>query len=215
MKYLHNSKKSRTFAAVMKKLIFFALAAIGFAACSNSNDKMVNDKMVNGFMNLARERYAVRAYADTPVEAFKLDSILEAGRLAPTAKNVQPQHIYVLQSPEAIAKINALTPCAYGAPVVFLVCYDADQVWTKEDGTNSGDMDCSIVGTHMMMEATELGLGTCWVKYFDPAEVAEAFVLPTNHKPSFLMPCGYAAENAKPSDKHFSRKPLTETVTYK
>ena len=109
------SEKSSTFAAVMKKLIFFALAAIGFAACSNSNDKMVNEQMVNGFMNLARERYAVREYADTPVEAFKLDSILEAGRLAPTAKNVQPQHIYVLQSPEAIAKINALTPCAYGA----------------------------------------------------------------------------------------------------
>ena len=212
------SEKSSTFAAVMKKLIFFALAAIGFAACSNQPNERTasrSTEMVNGFMNLARERFAVREYADTPVEAFKLDSILEAGRLAPTAKNVQPQHIYVLQSPEAIAKINALTPCAYGAPVVFLVCYDADQVWTKEDGTNSGDMDCSIVGTHMMMEATELGLGTCWVKYFDPAEVAEAFELPTNHKPSFLMPCGYAAENAKPSDKHFSRKPLTETVTYK
>ena len=194
----------------MKKLIILALAAIGFAACSNSNEKMVN-----GFMDLARQRFAVREYKQTPVEQAKLDSILEAGRLAPTAKNVQPQHIYVLQSPEAIAKINELTRCAYGAPVVFLVCYDADLVWTKEDGTNSGDMDCSIVGTHMMMEATELGLGTCWVKWFDPAQVAAAFELPANHKPSFLMPCGYASENAKPSDHHFSRKPLSETVTYK
>ena len=194
----------------MKKLIILALAAIGFAACSSSNEKMVN-----GFMDLARQRFAVREYAQTPVEQAKMDSILEAGRLAPTAKNVQPQHIYVLQSPEAIAKINELTRCAYGAPVVFLVCYDTDQVWTKEDGTNSGDMDCSIVGTHMMMEATELGLGTCWVKWFDPAEVAAAFELPANHKPSFLMPCGYASENAKPSDHHYSRKPLSETVTYK
>ena len=166
-------------------------------------------------MDLARQRYAVREYAQTPVEQAKLDSILEAGRLAPTAKNVQPQHIYVLQSAEAIAKINELTRCAYGAPVVFLVCYDTDLVWTKEDGTNSGDMDCSIIGTHMMMEATEQGLGTCWVKWFDPAEVAAAFELPANHKPSFLMPCGYASENAKPSDHHFSRKPLSETVTYK
>ena len=199
----------------MRKLIILALAAIGFAACSNSNEKMVNDQMVNGFMDLARQRFAVREYAQTPVEQAKLDSILEAGRLAPTAKNVQPQHIYVLQSPEAIVKINELTRCAYGAPVVFLVCYDADLVWTKEDGTNSGDMDCSIIGTHMMMEATELGLGTCWVKWFDPAQVAAAFELPANHKPSFLMPCGYASENAKPSDHHFSRKPLSETVTYK
>ena len=198
----------------MKKLIILALAAIGFAACSSSNEKMVNDQMVNGFMDLARQRFAVREYAQTPVEQAKLDSILEAGRLAPTAKNVQPQHIYVLQSPEAITKINELTRCAYGAPVVFLVCYDADQVWSK-DGHDTGDMDCSIVGTHMMLEATELGLGTCWVKWFDPTEVAAAFELPANHKPAFLMPCGYSSENAKPSDHHFSRKPLSETVTYK
>lgn len=193
----------------MKKLIILALAAIGFAACSNQpvqQNKSFND--------LARQRFAVREYAKTPVEQAKLDSILEAGRLAPTAKNVQPQHIYVLQSPEAIAKINELTRCAYGAPVVFLVCYDTDLAWSK-DGESSGNMDCSIVGTHMMMEATELGLGTCWVKWFDPDEVAAAFELPANHKPSFLMPCGYASENAKPSDHHFSRKPLSETVTYK
>ena len=194
----------------MKKLIILALAAISFAACSNQPVQQNKS-----FMDLARARYAVREYAQQPVEQAKIDSIMEAGRLAPTAKNVQPQHIYVLQSPEAIAKINELTRCAYGAPVLFLVCYDTDLVWTKEDGTNSGDMDCSIVGTHMMMEATELGLGTCWVKWFDPAQVAEAFELPANHKPSFLMPCGYASENAKPSDHHFSRKPLSETVTYK
>ncbi len=193
----------------MKKLIILALAAISFAACSNQPAEQNKS-----FMDLARQRFAVREYAQTPVEQAKLDSILEAGRLAPTAKNVQPQHIYVLQSPEAITKINELTRCAYHAPVVFLVCYDTDLAWTK-DGESSGNMDCSIVGTHMMLEATELGLGTCWVKWFEPAEVAAAFDLPANHKPSFLMPCGYAAEGVKPSDHHFSRKPLSETVTYK
>ena len=193
----------------MKKLIILAIAATMLAACSNQPVQQNKS-----FMDLARQRYAVREYAQTPVEQAKLDSILEAGRLAPTAKNVQPQHIYVLQSPEAIAKINELTRCAYHAPVVFLVCYDSDLAWTK-DGESSGNMDCSIVGTHMMLEATALGLGTCWVKWFDPAQVAAAFELPANHKPSFLMPCGYASENAKPSDHHFSRKPLSETVTYK
>lgn len=198
----------------MKKFFFMACVAAMFVACAPQNDQMVNDKMAKGFMALARARYAVREYAQQPVEQAKIDSILEAGRLAPTAKNVQPQHIYVLQSPEAIAKINELTRCAYHAPVVFLVCYDTNLAWTK-DGESSGNMDCSIVGTHMMMEATELGLGTCWVKWFEPTEVAAAFDLPANHKPSFLMPCGYAAENAQPSDHHFSRKPLSETVTYK
>lgn len=197
----------------MRKLLFLALTAISFAACTNN--PVQENKQNKSFMDLARERFAVREYAQTPIEQAKIDSILEAGRLAPTAKNIQPQHIYVLQSPEAIAKINELTRCAYHAPVVFLVCYDTELVWTKEDGTNSGDMDCSIVGTHMMMEATELGLGTCWVKWFEPAEVAAAFELPANHKPSFLMPCGYAAEGAQPSPMHSDRKPLTETVTYK
>lgn len=190
------------------------MAAAMLVACNQTNDKMVNNQMVNGFMDLARTRFAVREYAQTPVEQAKIDSILEAGRLAPTAKNVQPQHIYVLQSPEAIAKINELTRCAYHAPVVFLVCYDTDLAWTK-DGESSGNMDCSIVGTHMMLEATELGLGTCWVKWFDAAEIATAFELPANHKPSFIMPCGYAAEGVQPHANHFSRKPLSETVTYK
>jgi len=188
--------------------LFCLMAAAMLVACNQTNDE------TSSFMDLARARFAVREYAQTPVEQAKIDSILEAGRLAPTAKNVQPQHIYVLQSPEAIAKINELTRCAYHAPVVFLVCYDTDLAWTK-DGESSGNMDCSIVGTHMMLEATELGLGTCWVKWFDPAEVATAFELPANHKPSFIMPCGYAAEGVQPHANHFSRKPLSETVTYK
>ena len=192
----------------MRKLFIFACMAAMFASCTNTETPQ------KSFMDLARTRFAVREYAQMPVEQAKIDSILEAGRLAPTAKNVQPQHIYVLRSEEAIAKINNLTRCAYHAPVVFLVCYDTDLVWVK-DGANSGDMDCSIVGTQMMLEATELGLGTCWVKWFEPAEVAAAFNLPANHKPSFLMPCGYAAEGVKPHANHFSRKPLSETVTYK
>ena len=196
----------------MKKFMFFACVAMLFAACSSSTDQSCQKNP--SFMDLARARYAVRNYAQTPVEQAKIDSILAAGQLAPTAKNVQPQHIYVLQSAEAIAKINELTRCAYHAPVVFLVCYNTDLVWTK-DGANSGDMDCSIVGTHMMMEATELGLGTCWVKWFDPEQVAAAFELPANHKPSFLMPCGYPSDDAQPHAHHFNRKPLTETVTYK
>ena len=196
----------------MKKIMLFACVAMLFAARSSSTDQ--SNQKTPSFMDLARARYAVRNYAQTPVEQAKIDSILAAGQLAPTAKNVQPQHIYVLQSAEAIAKINELTRCAYHAPVVFLVCYNTDLVWNK-DGANSGDMDCSIVGTHMMMEATELGLGTCWVKWFDPEQVAAAFELPANHKPSFLMPCGYPSDDAQPNAHHYNRKPLTETVTYK
>ena len=101
---------------IMKKFFFFACVAAIFAACAQKNDPKAN-----GFMDLARARFAVREYAQTPVEQAKIDSILEAGRLAPTAKNVQPQPLYVLPSPEALAKINELTRCESHAAGAFLV----------------------------------------------------------------------------------------------
>ena len=116
------------------------------------------------FMELARERYSVRKYDPRPVEGEKLDRILEAGALAPSAKNQQPQHVYVLESPAAIEKIRGITRCAFDAPVVLLVCGDRDAAWTNPfNGRNSAEMDCSILATHMMLEAQAQGLGTCWV----------------------------------------------------
>ena len=110
----------------MRKLFILAIVATMLAACTNN--PVPQNK---SFMDLARQRFAVREYAQTPVEQAKLDSILEAGRLAPTAKNVHPQHIYVLQSPEAIAKINALTPCAYGALFVSPATKASPAKWSR------------------------------------------------------------------------------------
>ena len=152
------------------------------------------------FLDLAAERYSVRSYSNQPVEQEKIDLILKAAQLAPTAVNYQPQMIYLLKSNVALAKINRLCRCIYGAPLVFLICSDERKTWKSqtEPGYSAGEMDCSIVCTHMMLEAWEQGLGSVWVRLFNVAEVAKAFDLPPHIKPICLLPVGYAAPGAKP-----------------
>lgn len=167
------------------------------------------------FLELAHTRYSVRSYADRPVEHEKLEQVLEAGRLAPTAKNIQPVHVYVVMSAAGVAKMRSLTRCAFDAPVVLMVAYDRDLEWHNpfDPAISSGAQDATLVGTHMMMEATDLGLGTCWVNWFDVARVHDAFGLPERETLLFLMPLGYPSEKARPSERHESRKPLSDTVT--
>ena len=152
------------------------------------------------FLELAAERFSVREYKDTPVEQDKINLILKAAQLAPTAVNYQPQMIYVLKSPEALRTIRALTQATYDAPRVFLLCSDETRTWKSpmEKGYSTGEMDVSIVCTHMMLEAWELGLGSVWVRLFDAREVAKAFNLPKWIKPICLLPVGCAADDCVP-----------------
>ncbi len=165
------------------------------------------------FLELAKARYSVRKFSDKPVEQEKIDLILEAARVAPTAKNNQSQHIYVLRSPEAIEKINGLTPCIYGASTVFMVGYDKDRDYKNRfrDYVHSGDTDAAIVTTHMMLEAWELGVGSCWVQNFDRVAVHDAFELPENIEIVNLLPVGYA--DMGPADRHTLSRELSEMVT--
>ena len=159
---------------------------------------------MNNFLDLAKERYSVRKFTDKPIEKDKLEKILEAAKVAPTAKNLQPVKIYVIQSEEALEKINGLTRCIFGAKTVFLIAYDKEKEWHNplEEGVKSGQEDASIVATHMMMEAADLGIGTCWVNFFPNTETAKAFGLSDNLVPVLLMPAGYADPDCKPSPRH-------------
>ncbi|MBQ7372216.1 MAG: nitroreductase family protein [Blautia sp.] len=167
------------------------------------------------FLELASERYSVRSFSDRPVEQEKIDRILKAAQLAPTAVNYQPQMIYVLKSDEAMAKINRLCRCIYGAPMVFLICSDESRTWKSrtERGYSSGEMDCSIVCTHMMLEAWEQGIGSVWVRLFDVEAVAKAFGLPSHIRPICLLPAGYAAEDCVPyAPWHDVYRPIEDFV---
>lgn len=166
------------------------------------------------FLDLAQSRYSVRSFSDQPIEQEKMDAILKAAQLAPTAVNYQPQMIYVIKSPEALAKAKEVTHYVFNAPVVFLLCVDEQKVWQSrwEEGYNTGDMDVSIVCTHMMMEAWELGIGSVWVRGFDSRVAKDVFNLPEHIRPVCILPVGYPDENSKPSKMHDTTKDLSEFV---
>ena len=167
------------------------------------------------FKDVIKNRYSCKKFSDKAVEPEKLANVLEAGRLAPTAKNLQEQHIYVVQSEDVLAKIDELTPCRYGAPVVLVVAFDAKNVFTYPgDKRDSGVEDATIVATHMILAAADEGLDSCWVNFLDPEKLAAALGLPENEEVLMVMDLGYGAEGAGPLPNHESRKPLAETVTY-
>ena len=167
------------------------------------------------FKEAVRTRYSCKKYRPDQIESEKLTAILEAGRFAPTAKNLQEQHIYVVQSQEGLAKIDAVTPCRYGAPTVLAVAFDKNNVFTYPGGKrDSGTEDAAIVATHMILAAADEGVDSCWLNFFDPEKAAEALGLPDNEEVLMLMDLGYAAEGTGPLANHGSRKPLSETVSY-
>lgn len=164
------------------------------------------------FYQLAKARYSVRKFDGRHVKKSKLNAIMEAGRIAPTAKNLQALKIYVIESDEALEKINQCSPCIYGSKTVLMVCYDKDKIWTNsfDSSINSGHIDSAIVLTHMMLEAQSQGVNSCWVQFFDPAKAHELFNLPQNIIVTSLMPLGYATEDFMPSANHESKKELSE-----
>ena len=128
------------------------------------------------FLDLAKKRYSCRKLSAQPVEEEKLQKILEAGNLAPTAHNNQPLHIWLLESAEAMEKVSQTTSFIFGAPVAFVVGSKADDAWVRPfDKKNFADVDASIAATHMMLAIEDLGLGTTWVAHFDAPKLKEFF----------------------------------------
>ena len=166
------------------------------------------------FKEVIKKRYSCKKYSDRKVEKEKLDAILNAGRLAPTAKNLQEQHVYVVQSPEGLAKIDKVTPCRYGAPTVLVVAYDKNNVFTYPGGKrDSGIEDATIVATHLILAAADEGVDSCWINFLDPEKLAEELALPENEEVLMVLDLGYAAEGTGPLPNHDSRKELSETVS--
>jgi len=167
------------------------------------------------FQEVVKNRYSCKKYDGRQVEQSKLDVILEAGRLAPTAKNTQEQRVYVIRSEEALAKVDRATPCRYGASTVLAVAYDSKEVFTYPGGRyDSGAEDATIVATHLMLAAADAGVDSCWVNFFDPDVLARDLGLPDHERIVMLLDLGYAAEGTGPLPNHGSRKPIADTVTY-
>lgn len=167
------------------------------------------------FMELAKRRCSVRAYEDRKVEPEKLEQILEAARIAPTAKNLQPVKLLAVQSGEGLEKVGKAANI-YGAPLAIIVCADHQRAWTRPfDGKRSTDIDASILTDHMMLEATELGLGSVWICFFKPDVLREEFSLPEHLEPVNILAVGYASGAPASPDRHDkARVPMDELVSY-
>ena len=167
------------------------------------------------FKDVVRNRYSCKNYDGRKVEQGKLDRILGAGRLAPTAKNLQEHHVYVIQSDEGLAKIDNVTPCRYNAGTCLIVAFDKDNVYTYPNSSRkSGVEDATIVATHLMLAAYDEGVDSCWLNCIDIDKIKTEFGLPDNEEVLMILDLGYAAEGAGPLANHGNRKPLSETVTY-
>jgi nitroreductase len=168
------------------------------------------------FLELAKARYSVRSFKKDDIEESKLNAILEAGRVAPSACNKQPQKIFVVKSEEARAKLAAVCRFTFDAPVVLVVCYDKERSWQNDlmPGYHSGETDAAIVCTHMMLAAADMGIGSCWVGYFNADDIAKTLELPENIQITAMLPMGYPADDAKPIDMHYSIRDIDDTVTF-
>ena len=178
------------------------------------------------FMDISKMRITVRQFDPRPVEKEKVDKILEAGRWSPTAVDYQPQRILVLNEPEDLEKVREFCTFGYdqkyrdidenagrfgdekhnvyyyGAPLVFLFCYDSKACWSHPvSGESSGLVDATIVQTHMMLEAASLGLGTVWISYFDKDKARRLLQIPDSYEITSMLYAGYPAQDYTPNRK--------------
>ncbi|MDD2696161.1 MAG: nitroreductase family protein [Anaerolineales bacterium] len=146
------------------------------------------------FYELIKVRASVRAYRPDPVPQEKLDRILEAARLAPTAANLQPFRVLVCRTCGREAELRRVYDRDWfvAAPLILAVCGVVAEGWVRKDGKSYLDVDAAIVMDHIILAATNEGLGTCWIAAFNAEEARRAFHLPEGVEPVVLTPLGFA-----------------------
>ncbi len=166
------------------------------------------------FLELATNRFSAREYKEDQIEPAKMNLVLEAGRIAPSAANQQPWHFVVVQQPQTIL---SLQKCGrlFNAPTYIVICSEPNKAWVRpNDGKNHVDIDLGITIDHLTLAATDLGLGTCWICWFDPQVCSEILELPPGIEPVAILPIGYPAVAPSPNRHLCARKPLDNIVHY-
>ncbi len=164
------------------------------------------------FRELINTRYSVRAYTSEPVEDEKVQEVLDAARLAPTAANRQPFQFIVIHTAGREAELKRIYRAEWfcKAPLVICACAVPSRAWSRMDNKNYSDVDVTIAMDHLILAATELGLGTCWIAAFNPIASREVLGLPEDVEPVAFTPLGYPADQLGVK----RRKPLSELVRY-
>lgn len=175
----------------------------------------MNDNMT--FLELANKRCSVRSFSPTMVEINKLNKMLFAVQLAPSAVNRQPWKVYVVINEEKRAALQACYDREWfrTAPVYIVMTGNHDESWKRADGKDHCDIDIAIATEHLILEATELGLGTCWVCNFDVQKCKEALgIISKSEEPCVIVPVGYPADKNVWEKTETKRKLLTEITQY-
>ena len=164
------------------------------------------------FFEVIQKRYSVRAYRPDPVDEDKVQQVLEAARLAPTAANRQSFKFIVIHTAGKEVELRRIynTPWFVRAPIIICGCAIPAKAWIRRDGKNYCDVDVTIAMDHLILTATELGLGTCWIAAFDPAAARKVLGLPNGVEPIAFTPLGYTDDETGLK----RRKPLVEIVSY-
>ena len=166
------------------------------------------------FNDVLNRRYSCRAFAARSVEQEKVDRILEAGRIAPTAVNKQPVHIWAVSNPETLEAIKGVTRSNYGAPLLLVVGCRPAEAWVRRyDGKNGAEVDAAIVATYLMLAAENEGLATLWVGSFDPVLLRDILPGAEGYDLVAMINVGYPAPESKTSVMHGERKTLEELAT--
>jgi nitroreductase len=167
------------------------------------------------FLELAKKRYSSRNYKNITVEEDKILNILEAARISPSAANKQPWHFIVVNNPEKLSQLHGVYHREWfrEALTVIVVCGDSQIGWVRLiDNKNHTDVDLAIAVTHITLQATEIGLATCWICHFDVGKTSTIFNLPPNIKPFALLTVGYPADIVDIHRHEAKRKTLEDIV---
>ena len=176
------------------------------------------------FLDLVKHRKSVRDFLDKPVEREKIMMCLEAARLAPSASNSQPWKFIVVDDRELK---NRLCSAAFGgiysfnsfckmAPVIAVVISEKSKFLARIGGMFRGTkyylIDIGIAGEHLVLQAEDLGLGTCWIGWFNEGAVKSILSIPQDKKIDILIALGYYDRQKVPSEH--SREPIGKIISF-
>jgi nitroreductase len=166
------------------------------------------------FLDIAKTRYSCRSYRPEMIEDEKIRLLMEAARIAPSAANFQPWHFILVRSPEAKAKVCETYTREWLklAPLIIIACGDHQKSWKRKDGKDHLDIDLGIVVDHITLQATELGLATCWICNFDHGSLKRNLNMPDYIEPVVILPVGYPNDASDPNRHDKQRKPQSDIV---
>jgi nitroreductase len=169
------------------------------------------------FLDLAKNRYSCRSFKPEVISEQMLTELLEAFRIAPSAVNFQPWHIIIVKQPANLAKLYEAYPRDWfkTAPLVLIICGNHNVSWKRgSDNKDHLNIDIAVATDHLTLQATDMGLATCWVCNFKPEIVRHHFHLPENFEPVALIPVGYPNDTTDIARHSEKRKALKDIISY-